>query len=235
MARALKPLLIVVALLVAGVVAWALGYGGEGGGDTAQEKPGAVAEIATDTRKGSGPPAESFGISGIIEYTVMDADGKIKDQGIIYNTTNDPEGLDEILALTIGTAVTGTSGKFDGIAALCVAVGTDNPNDGTDAASICDNLDGSGDGAGLTKTNPQDGTVAEVAESGNGTIVVTFVADGGALTVDQIVLTKAATFNNAGAGGVAIVDSDIVAYQDVPNVSLADGDSVQYRWTLDVE
>ena len=226
----------VVALVAAtGVVTWAMGSGDEDAPVAVQNQDGLASTTVAKLSQGSGGPGVSFGISGIIEYVVRDGDGNIKEQGIIHNTTNDPEGLDEVLALTIGTAVTGTSAKFDDIGALCVAVGTDNPNDGTDAASLCDNLDGSGDGAGTLKNNPQTGTVAEVSESGNGTIIVTFVADGAAVTVAQIVLTKRGNFDNAGAGGVAIVDSDILAYQDVPDVNLADADSVQYTWTLDLD
>lgn len=218
-----------------GVVTWALGSGEEDAPVAAQSQDGAVTETAANVREGSRGPGVSFGISGIIEYVVRDGDGNIKEQGIIHNTTNDPEGLDEVLALTIGTAVTGTSAKFDDIGALCVSVATDNPADGTLATSLCDNLDGSGDGAGTLKNNPQTGTVAEVSESGNGTIIVTFVADGGAVTVAQIILTKRGNFDNTGAGGVAIVDADILAYQDVPDVNLADADSVQYTWTLDYD
>ena len=95
---------VVAFVAAAGVVTWAMGSGDEDAPVVAQNQDGLASTTVAKLREGSGGPGVSFGISGIIEYVVRDADGNIKEQGIIHNTTNDPEGLDEVLALTIGTA-----------------------------------------------------------------------------------------------------------------------------------
>jgi hypothetical protein len=152
--------------------------------------------------------------------------------GAKSNTINASDGLDEVLARVIGTAATTTDGPFDTIAAIC---NTEDPSDGTLAADLCDNLDIEAGSPGGTKFANGVGAVAEISETGNGTIILTFEADGASVTITQIVLNKAAAFDNTGTGGVAIVDADILAYQDVADVALADTDTVQYTWTLDFD
>ena len=70
--------------------------------------------------------------------------------------------------------------------------------------------------------------------SGQGTVAVTFTAQGVA-EVQQLVLTKANEDNTAAGGAVAIPDTDIFSYVDVPDISLNSGDTVAYTWTINVD
>ena len=213
--------LLVVGLLVAGVVLWAAGSE-EGAPETALNLGGDPVP--------TGRAVASAGISGIIEYTVRDADGKLKDHGIIHNTVNG-DALNETFNRIAATA---TGGAFDGIAALSVATSTDNPSDGVLSTSIELLLDGDGGTGG--DQNPADGTVTTDfgTETGNGTVAVTFTATGSA-DVLQIVLTKAAEDDTLVGGADAIADADIFAYVDVPDISLTSSDTVTYTWTVDVD
>ena len=197
------------------------------GGETTQTAVQLGDEAAT-----SGGDASEVGIKGIIEWTVWDASGKVKTSGVIHNAVND-EAKNETFNRIAASA---TGGAYDGIAALQVAVGTDDPANGTDADSLTDNIDGNV-GECTSYENPADGTVATDfgTETGNGTVTVTFTACNDSVDVMQIVLTKAAEFNNAAGGGVAIADDDIFAYVDVPDIVLNTGDTVQYTWTVDVD
>ena len=212
--------LLVVALLVTGVVLWPAGSE-EGVPETALNLGGDPVQ--------TGRTVASAGISGIIEYTVRDADGKLKEHGIIHNTVN-AEALNETFNRIAATA---SGGAFDGIAALSVATSTDNPADGVLSTSIELLLDGDGGTGG--DQNPADGTVTTDfgSETGNGTVAVTFTATGAA-DVLQIVLTKA-TEDDTTDGALAIVDADIFAYVDVPDISLTTNDTVTYTWTVDVD
>lgn len=169
------------------------------------------------------------GIKGIIEYTVKDSSGKVKNHGVIHNTVND-EGKNDAFNLITATG----NGAYDGIAALSVPVATDDPADGVLASSVTLNLDGDSGTAG--EQNPADGTVTTdfATEAGNGTVQVEFTATGSA-DIEQIVLTRAVEDDTLVGGAAAIADADIFAYVDVPNISLAASDSVTYTWTVDVD
>jgi hypothetical protein len=49
------------------------------------------------------------------------------------------------------------------------------------------------------------------------------------------VLTKANEDNTAAGGAVAIPDTDIFSFVDVPDISLNSGDTVAYTWTINVD
>lgn len=217
---------LVAAVAVVGVVLWSPWSAGQ------ESKTASVADQGASEAGGTGVPV---GIKGIIEYTVRDASGNVKTEGVIHNTVN-TQAINEVLYRMLDIATTQGSGDYDGIAALSVAVGTDDPSDGVLAASITDTLDGSGSDC-TTSHNPNDGTFTDGtgSESGNGTIAVTFTACANGLTVAQIVLTNAAPDNNNTTGGSAIADAAIFAYVDVPDVNLNSGDTVQYTWTVDVD
>ena len=173
-------------------------------------------------------------MTGILAYTVRDANGNLRDHGIIHNTVNDPEAINEVFNRILTTA---SGGAYDGIAALSVPAGgsgSDDPSDGVDASSITLDLDG--DSGTNGEQNPADGTVTTDfgTESGNGTVVVTFTALANGVDVKQVVLTKAAEDNTAG-GADAIADADIFAFLDVADVTLNTNDTVQYTWTVDVD
>ena len=209
--------------LVAIVAVWALSPGKEAPQATAPSNETADQPEGSDV---------SVGIKGIIEYMVWDANGTVKESGVIHNTIN-AEALDEVFKRIAGTS--GDTAGYDGIAALSVpdmGGGADDPADGVDSTSITLLLDG--DSGTNGDQNPADGTVG-APSSGAGTVVVTFTATGAA-DVKQIVLTKASEDNTlTGGGAVAIADADIFAYVDVPDISLTASDTVQYTWTVDVD
>ena len=177
----------------------------------------------------SGGTSARTGIKGIVEYTVRGPDGKIKEHDIIHNTVNN-EGLNDTFNLITATGL----GVHDGIAALSVAVGTDDPSDGVLSTSITLLLDGDSGTGG--EQNPADGTVTTDfgTETGNGTVDVTFTATGSA-DIRQIVLTRATEDDTLVGGAAAIADADIFSYVDVPDISLSASDTVTYTWTIDVD
>ncbi len=176
-------------------------------------------------------PSSKTGVRGIIDYKVMSAAGELIEEGRIFNTVND-EGKDETFNRIAGT---GTGNAFDGIAALDVAVGTDDPADGTLSTSITLLLDGDSGTGG--EQNPADGTVVTDfgTENGNGTIQVTFTATANGVSVLQIVLTRADEDNTLVGGANPITDAETFAYVDVPDITLNTNDTVQYTWTIDVD
>jgi hypothetical protein len=172
-----------------------------------------------------------LGVSGTVEYTLWDASGHVKEQGFIDNTVND-QAFDVTFNRLFNDIVVQTAG-YDAIAALSVAPATDDPSDGVDAASITLNLDGDSGDPG--DQNPANGVVGAPSDgSGQGTVSVTFTAQGSA-DVRQLVLTKATEDNTADAGAVAIADADIFSFVDVPDISLNTGDSVAYTWTINLD
>ena len=174
----------------------------------------------------------SFGVTGIVEYTVQASDGTVLEHGVIHNAVNN-EALDEAFSRLIVDAIGLTMG-YDAIVALSVDSSLDDPSDGVDAASLTLLLDGNGGQPG--DQNPADGSVAPPSDgSGQGTISVTFTAQDAA-EVKQIVLTKAAEDNTITDGGAEpVADADILSYVDVPDISLNSGDSVTYVWTINVD
>ena len=170
----------------------------------------------------------------MVEFIVRDADGNIKERGVIRNTI-DPKALDEtFIRLVQGTG--GAVAGYDAIVALSVDVAADNPAvGGVTGSSITEDLDGDS-AVTTTHENPADGTVTAPTDgSGQGTIVVTFTARADGVQVKQVVLTKAGEDDTSGGGpNPAIADSDILAYQDVSDVTLSTDDTVQYTWTIDV-
>lgn len=183
---------------------------------------------------GEQPPVQDgtsarTGIKGIVEYTVRGPDGKIKEHQIIHNTVNN-EGLNYTFNLITAAGL----GVHDGIVAMSVAVGTDDPSDGVLASSITLLLDGDSGTGG--EQNPADGTVTTDfgTETGNGTVDVTFTATGSA-DIRQIVLTRATEDDTLVGGAAAIADADIFSYIDVPDISLSASDTVTYTWTIDVD
>ena len=172
------------------------------------------------------------GVRGIVDYQVWSATGELINEGRVFNTVNN-EGKDETFNRIAGT---GTGTAFDGIAALDVAVGTDDPSDGTDSTSIALLLDGDS-GTGGVNENPVDGAVVTDfgTENGNGTVQATFTATSDGVQVLQIVLTRAAEDDTLVGGANAISDAETFAYVDVPDITLNTNDTVQYTWTVDVD
>lgn len=215
---------VVLSLLAAvGVGVWALAPGGDQAG-------GAVVQ---SNAIGDAPfeQISNQGVRGIVTYRVVDASGILIESGQFHNTVND-EGKNETFNRIAGTA---TGGSFDGIAAMDVPVGTDDPADGVDSTSITLNLDGDSGTGG--EQNPADGNVTTDfgTETGNGTVDVTFTATSDSTSIFQIVLTKSVEDDTLVGGALAIGDADIFAYVDVPDITLNTSDTVQYTWTVDVD
>ncbi len=226
MARARLALLIVIALVLASVAFWPLVHLG-------QDKSSETVRFHPPEQQPDGRKAP-VRLTGTLEYIVRDANGNVKEQGIIHNTVNDPEALNEVFNRIAATA---SGGAYDGIAALSVPAGgngSDDPSDGVDASSITLLLDG--DSGTNGNQNPADGTVTTDfgTESGNGTVVVTFTAQSDSVDIKQVVLTKASEDNTIG-GASDITDADIFSFLDVPDVTLNTNDTVQYTWTVDVD
>jgi len=220
-------LLIGIALILASAAYWSLVLLG-------QSKPPLTVRTQPTEQQPNGRKAP-VRLTGILEYTVRDANGNVKEHGIIQNTVNDVEAINEVFNRITASA---SGGAYDGIAALSVAangVGSDDPSDGIDAASITLNLDG--DSSTNGNQNPADGAVTTDfgTESGNGTVVVTFTAQADGLDIKQVVLTKADEDNTAQGGAAAIADADIFSYLYVADIVLNTNDTVQYTWTVDVD
>ena len=227
MAKALLPLLIVVALVAASAALWHLFPRG-------QNKPPETVRTDPPVQQPDGRSVP-LRLIGTLEYTVRDANGNVREHGVIHNTVNDPEALNEIFNRISGTA---SGGAYDGIAALSVPAtggGADDPSDGVLDTSITLNLDG--DNGTVGHQNPADGTITTDfgTESGNGTVVVTFTALANGVEVKQVVLTKAAEDNTLVGGAASIDDAEIFSYLDVADVTLNTNDTVQYTWTVDVD
>ncbi len=215
---------VVLSLLAAvSVGVWALAPGGDPAG-------GAVVQ---SNAIGDAPfeQVSNQGVRGIVTYRVVDASGILIESGQFHNTVND-EGKNETFNRIAGTA---TGGSFDGIAAMDVAVGVDDPADGVDSTSITLTLDGDSGTGG--EQNPADGNVTTDfgTETGNGTVDVTFTATSDSTSIFQIVLTKSVEDDTLLGGALAIADADIFAYVDVPDITLNTSDTVQYTWTVDVD
>ena len=177
------------------------------------------------------PLSVKTGVRGIVDYRVVSAAGQLIEEGRIFNTVND-EGKDETFNRIAGSV---TGNAFDGIAALDVTVGTDDPADGTLSTSVTLLLDGDSGTGG--EWNPADGAVVTDfgSENGNGTVQVTFTATSNGVQVTQIVLTRADADNTLVGGANAISDAETFAYVDVPDITLNTNDTVQYTWTVDVD
>ncbi len=216
-ARPRLLLLIGIALILASAGFWSLVLLG-------QSKPPVTVRTQPPEQQPNGRKAP-VRLTGTLEYIVRDANGNLKEQGIIHNTVNDPEALNEVFNRISATA---SGGAYDGIAALSVPAsggGSDDPSDGVDASSITLLLDGHSGTIG--NQNPADGTVTTDfgTESGNGTVVVTFTAQSDSVDIKQVVLTKASEDNTVGRAA-AITDADIFSYLDVADVTLNTNDTV---------
>ncbi len=216
--------LIILSLGLSVVTALSLFFGivSKGNQDNASDKL-----LKVDWQRQSEDTSARTGVKGIVEYTVRDESGQIYDHGIIHNTVN-AEGIDDLFNLITGNS---GSGAYDGIAAIHDAA--EDPSDGTDIGDITLLLDGDTGTSG--NQNPADGTILTDfgTENGNGTVSVTFVAQGAA-DIRQLVLTRAVEDDTVG-GAIAIADNEIFAYVNVPDISLAASDTVTYTWTVDVD
>ena len=166
-------------------------------------------------------PTGSFSVQGWVSYVVRDADGNIRETGAKHNTINADPGLDNIWNAVIGD---NTATQFKRISPLSVAVGTDDPADGVTGSSILTQTTN-----GVTSNNV-NGTAAATTGDVIGTVTATFTGQGSGGSILQIVLHKD---SDVSSGNIA--EADLLAYQDVSDVTLAAGDTVTYTWTIDFD
>jgi hypothetical protein len=159
----------------------------------------------------SGSQDEPIRIVGVIEYTVLDADGQTKTHKIIRNTTAD--GFKNDARARLGTLVTSlvADDLYDNIT-LCSVAAT---------STIC----ATGNLSANLDANPADSTEANGA-TGVYTATKTFTASG-ASTILALQLTKGVVVNAANT------NQSVGAYQSV-NVTLASSDTLQITWTVTI-
>ncbi len=154
---------------------------------------------------------ESARIIGLIEFTILDANGNLKEHRIIHNTTlagfknsaRDRLGVDGSL-----TSVSNTD-LYDNI-------------------QLCSN-DVSGDASTCTLSANLDANPADGANTSGGTgvysTVKTFTASG-ASTIEEMQLTRGSAVN-------ATKDTNVGAWQNV-SITLANTDTLQVTWTVTI-
>ncbi len=178
-----------------------------------------VIQAGRNGEAGLSSPSGSFSVQGWVSYVVRDASGNITATGAEHNTINSDPALDKIWADVINS---GTN-TYKRVGVLSVAVGTDNPSDGVTNTSVLTMTTN-----GVTSNNVDGTATAGSAGSGTGTVAATFTGQGSGGTITQIVLhNESGTLATTG-----ITDAKILAYQDVPDVTLAAGDTVTYTWTI---
>ena len=164
-------------------------------------------------------------ITGMVEYTVMGADGVIKDHKIIHNATDDVF-LNEAASRLSAAATLAEADLFDNIQ-LCTNVAAGSITAG--AATLCVGVDLNGATA-LLGGNPADTTPTDPAGVGNYQAVNTFtcVEAGGCPAIAAIQLAK-----GSAADGTVEGIADVGAVQ-VITVTLADTDTLQITWTVTI-
>jgi len=174
---------------------------------------------------------ERIGYNGIVEYAIRDASGRVKEHRVLHNAVLG-EALETAMKRLIdpSTGVTADTDTFRRIGAL--NTNTDDPVDGVLAASVTTLLDGDTGAAG--DQNPANAAFADVGTTtdGQGRVQLTFTATGNA-SIRRIVLTKAPVDNTAD-GAAAITSANILAHQAV-TIDLANGDTVQFTWTINLD
>lgn len=154
---------------------------------------------------------ETAKIIGLIEFTVFDSNGNLKEHRIIHNATLTGFKNAARERLGIDGSLTGTSNTdlYDNIQ-LC-------SNDVSGDSSTCTlsaNLD----------ANPADGTNTSGA-TGVYSTVKTFTASG-ASTIEEMQLTRGAATNST-------KDTNVGAWQNV-SITLANTDTLQVTWTVTI-
>ena len=124
----------------------------------------------------------------------------------------------------------GVANAFDQIVLLNV---DDAASDGILLGSVLTNVDGTNN-ADAVHMNPADGTYANVgsATDGDGSVAVTFLAQGDPAQAEQMHLVKA-PFDDTVGGALAIAADDVLATIEIV-VDLADTDTLTVTWTINV-
>lgn len=189
---------------------------------------GGRSELRRVPRERGEDRADGVGIRGRVAFRKWDRSGRLTREGAVHNTVHD---LAKNVVFERIVSV-GAQAPYDAIAA--VESDQDSAENGILESNVIVHLDGDPDAGG--NQNPADGAIGTDFESepGNGTVRVTFTAKADEVTVKQIVLTKGPEDDTLD-GALAIEPEDIFAFVDVPNISLAAGDAVEYTWSIDVD
>ena len=159
---------------------------------------------------------EGLGLRGMVEYTVLDHDGNVKDYGVYHNTIIDDgfNAFRDRLFSSSTTVSTGAGSKFTAIRLGSTTTTQTQIEAGTYGTKVTT--------AGTNPANdPAENT--STGTDGQAIIDVTFTATGAA-TIQQILLVKE-------TDGGTIADGDVFAFQDV-NITLANSDTVTFTWTI---
>ncbi len=170
---------------------------------------------------GYGGAIEGVKLTGRIEYIVRDSSGSIKEREVIHNEVTTP-GLgattDRLFDETVTTSATGNE-AFRAIYLTSDTVTASSIADG-DAFSAL------GTATANVDNNPKNDSAADTSTDGTAIVVVQFTASGTA-TIAQIKLIRAPD------DSPSFVGADVFASQDV-TITLENGDSVTFTWTLTV-
>lgn len=195
--------LALVALLLAAMALWAWNGGGGFGGAT-----------------------DSLGFKNSVQWTVRDALGNVKAQGIAHNTTTTAfleEASDRLYDpdKTIGEAL-----AYDNIQLCSGTQGT--PTDcAANTNALLVQLDGVA--AGTAGGNPVDKAGTDTAVDGIYSVSHTFTCDttgADCVAITQLQLTNGVVVDGTGQTGVG-------AYKNV-SVTLADADQLTVTWTITI-
>jgi hypothetical protein len=162
-------------------------------------------------------------LRGTVEYTVFDANGKVKDHGIDSNAVG--AAMLKAARETIGIdfdELINDDGLFDA-SELCQA-----DSDATIGDNACTTLS---DASAISESNPQNGSVGggEVVAVGNDaySVTLTFTATG-AVTIEGFHLCGITTQVDT----QVCLDAEIGAFQDTGTIILANTDTIQVVWTI---
>jgi hypothetical protein len=177
-----------------------------------------IAFMAWGTGGASGGLGATSMLRGTVEYTVFDANGKIKDHGIDSNAV--AAAMLTAARETIGIdfdELVNDDGLFNAIE-LCASDG-----DTTITADACTSLSTPGN---IDESNPQNGTSAAVNTDAY-SVTLTFTASN-AVVIEGFHLCGITTqIDNQ-----VCLSTEIGAFQNTGTINLADIDTIQVVWTI---
>ena len=194
--------------------------------DTGSDSPSKVKRIEVFEDQGiaqatdDSGDAEKLGIKGTIAYVIRDADGNIKEDVIIHNTTM-PSLLNAAATRLVLGTTTAANTMFDDIQ-LC----SDNGS-----GLACTVIDITQEGGSYPNPATTTATGPAGVDDGIGTFqaqnTFTCTQDAGCTAIEEIQLA-------AGDGVSGVAGSPVGAWQNV-SMTLNDNDTVQITWTVDID
>ena len=172
------------------------------------------------------------GLSWNVEYWHRNSDGLVLGHQKQHNAMTGV-GIEEAMLRLIkeGELSGGDADTFDQIVLMNT---DDSADDGLLAANILLDVDGTNNADGV-ESNPADGGFTDVGTTtdGDGKVTVTFLAQGDPQPATQMHLVKAAPNDTADGGGTAVAAADVAATIEI-SVDLADTDTLQVDWTINL-